>query len=56
MKDGELGKFKPNLPMMSANIKSVEDTRKLKIKRDEDQKQGENESDDGDESEDREEE
>ena len=56
VKDGELGKWKPNLPMVSATIKFAEDTGRLNIKRDEDQRQGESESDDGDKSEDGEEE
>lgn len=51
VKDGKLGKWKPNLAMVSATIKFAEDTERLNVKRDEGQRQEESESDNGDESE-----
>lgn len=52
VKDGELSKWKPNLPMVSASFKFAENSGRLNVKRDEDQRQEESESEDGNESED----
>ncbi len=52
VKDGEFGKWKPNLTTVSATIKFAEETGRLNVKRDEDQRQKESESDNGTDSED----